>query len=70
MAENGALPGQHFSTPGPYRPWVETRGVYWDRMMDYVDAVEKDARLLDWEIQASGIWRRIPVNRGPSANVE
>ncbi|KKK55604.1 hypothetical protein LCGC14_3072870 [marine sediment metagenome] len=70
MAENGLLPGRHIPTPGPYEPWNETRGAYWDRIMDYVKLVEEDAKARGWEVQSSGLWRRIPVNRGPSAKVE
>ncbi len=70
MAENRALPGQCIPVPGSFEPWNETRGTYWDRIMDYVNLVEEDAKSMGWEVQANGLWRRIPVNRGPSANVE
>lgn len=57
MAANRAFPGQHIPTPGPYKPWDETRFAYWDRIMDYQNLVEEDAKSMGWKLMAGGLWR-------------
>ena len=57
MADKRTCPGQHIPVPGPYAPWRETRTAYWDRIMDYVNLVEEDAKAMGWELMAGGLWR-------------
>ena len=51
--------GEGVAVPS-YDPETETRKQYWDRIFDYVTAVELDAEQKGFERQSNGLWSLVP----------